>query len=245
MMNFEDARQRALETTPAGIGTLGEKTLHATLKWWLDDHPHHHEITLPEGPVADIFDTERVTEIQTANFSGFRGKLERLLEAYPVTVVHPVVMHKWLVWIDPITGEATAPHPSTRPGRLTDACRELIYILPLLAHPHLTVTLVPVDVEERRLADGRRSRDGKRGSHRLERWPLAVGRPVTLTCAADYRQLLPPGLTSPFTAKDFARAARMQGRALGGALKVLMDRGVIARTGKNGNAWTYEIRYEI
>ncbi len=241
-MNFADALERAQSPVAVGgIGTLGEKTLHAALKWWLDEDATHHEVPLLGGAVADIFDGQRVTEIQTANFSGFRGKLARLLEQYPVNVVHPVVRRKWLCWVDPATGEVSAPHKSPRTGTLTDAGTQLIYILPLLPHENLTVTLVPVDVEERRLADGRRSRDGKRGSHRLERVPLAVGEPVTLTGAADYGVLLPAGLTSPFTAKTFGKAAHLQGRKLNGTLRVLLEQHVIQRTGKEGNTYIYEM----
>ena len=53
-------------------------------------------------------------------------------------------------------------------------------------------------------------------------------------------EYIPKGLPSPFTAAEFGKAAKMQGRNLNGTLKVLLDRGVITRTGKEGNAWIYE-----
>lgn len=220
-----------------GIGILGEKTLHATLKLWLDDDPTHHEIPLPQGSVADIFDGERVTEIQTANFSGFRKKLEKLLEHYPVTVVHPLVRVKWVSWIDPATGEVTKPRRSGRRGSFTDAGKELIFILPLLGHPNLTVKLVLLDVEEQRLLDGW-GNGGKRGSHRAERLPLALGEELTLKAPADYAALLPPDLPMPFTAAQFGKAARLQGRKLQGTLKVLLTLGVLRRE-KEGQAYQY------
>ena len=239
-MTLEEAKKRAAEgESVGGIGILGEKRLHATLKWWLDEDCRHHEIPLEEGAVADIYDGERVTEIQTANFSAFRRKLTRLLEWYPVTVVHPLVRRKWVTWVNPADGTVTEPHKSPRVGGFTDAGRELVYILPLLGHPNLTVRLVLLDVEERRLADGW-SRDGKRGSHRLERLPLEMGESVTLTAAADYAALIPPALPEVFTAKEFGKAARLQGRKLSGTLKVLTHCGVLRRDKKQGNAWLYE-----
>ena len=211
-----------------GIGILGEKTLHATLKLWLDDDPTHHEIPLPQGSVADIFDGERVTEIQTANFSGFRKKLERLLDVYPVTVVHPLVRVKWVSWITSETGEIGKPRRSGRKGSFTDAGKQLIYLLPLLGHPNLTIKLVLLDVEEQRLLDGW-GNGGKRGSHRAERLPLALGETITLKDPTDYAALLPPDLSSPFTAAQFGKAARLQGRNLQGTLKVLLTLGVLRR----------------
>lgn len=222
-----------------GIGILGEKTVHATLKWWLDDNPAHHEIPLPLGSVADIFDGERVTEIQTANFSGFRKKLEKLLDTYPVTVVHPLVRVKWVSWIDPETGEIGKPRRSGRRGSFTDAGKQLIYILPLLGHPNLTIMLVMLDVEEQRLLDGWGD-GGKRGSHRAERLPLAHGETLTLDAPADYAALLPPDLPTPFTAAQFGKAARLQGRNLQGALKVLLTVGVLRRE-KEGRGYAYYI----
>lgn len=245
-MEFDQALARLTGAgeKSGGIGTLGEKTLHATLKLWLDSDTAHHEIPLAEGCVADIFDGERVTEIQTAGFSGFRPKLARLLEHYPVTVVHPVVRRKSLVWIDPATGETTPPHRSPRVGTFADAGEQLIYILPLIGHPHLTVRLVLVDVEEHRLADGRRSRDGKRGSHRVERYPLALGDSCTLQAPADYAALLPPELGETFTSKEFGKAARLQGRKLQGTLKVLLTCGVVTRE-RNGRAYRYTVIHEV
>lgn len=223
-----------------GIGTLGEKTLHATLKLWLDENVTHHEIPLPNGCVADIFDGERVTEIQTANFSGFRRKLERLLAEYPVTVVHPIVRDKRIRWIDPTDGESTEPRRSNRRGSFTDAGKELIYILPLLGHPNLTVRLVLLDVEEHRLLDGW-GNGGKRGSHRAERLPRALCDTLTLKEASDYAALLPPSLVSPFTAAQFGKSARLQGRNLQGTLKVLLSVGVLRRE-KDGQKYLYYIQ---
>ena len=244
-MEFEQALAlvRSGEARPGGIGILAEKTLHATLKLWLDDDPAHHEQTLPCGCVADVFDGERVTEIQTADFSGFRRKLARLLEHHSVTVVHPLVRRKWLRWVDPATGEAAEPRRSPRVGSFTNAGAQLVFILPYLTHPNLTVRLVLLDVEEHRLADGW-SRDGKRGSHRVERYPLALVDTLTLSCPDDYRALVPAGLPAPFTAAQFGKAARLQGRKLSGTLKVLLELGVLTRE-KAGREYRYRMNEEL
>ena len=240
-MDFNEAcaRVREGDLPTQSIGVLQEKPLHATLKWWLDDNPAHHEVTLPCGKVADIYDGTTVTEVQTGSFTPLRKKLEVLLEQYPVTVVHPVVRRKYLSWIDPDTGESTEPRKSPRVGSFADGGKQLIYILPLLGHPNLTVRLVLMDAEERRLADGW-GNGGKRGSHRAVLLPLSVEDTLTLRCPADYAALIPPRLPERFTAAQFGKAAKLQGRNLNGTLKVLLDRGVIARTGKEGNAWVYE-----
>ena len=136
-MDFNEAcaRVREGQIRPGGIGILQEKPLHATLKWWVDDNPDHHEITLPCGKVADVYDGERVYEIQTGGFSPLRPKLEVLLPHYPVTVVHPIPRRKYLSWITPDTGETTPPRKRPRVGTFTDGLRQLIYIRPLFGAP--------------------------------------------------------------------------------------------------------------
>ena len=231
------ARVREGEIRSGGIGILQEKPLHATLKWWVDDNPDHHEITLPCGRVADVYDGERVYEIQTGGFSPLRPKLEVLLEQYPVTVVHPIPRRKYLSWINPETGETTPPRKSPRVGSFTDGGRQLIYLLPLLGHPNLTIRLVLMDVEEQRLADGW-GNEGKRGSHRAVMLPLGGEEVLTLTRPADYVALIPAALPAAFTAAQFGKAARLQGRHLQGTLKVLLDRGVLTRE-KQGREFVY------
>ncbi len=238
-MEFNEAcaRMRQGDIRPGGIGILQEKPLHATLKWWLDDNPEHHEVTLPCGRVADVYDGERVYEIQTGGFSPLRKKLETLLDTYPVAVVHPIPRRKYLSWITPETGEITPPRKSPKVGQFIQGCPQLIYLLPLLGHPNLTVQFVLMDMEEQRLADGW-GNEGKRGSHRAVLLPLTLEDTLTLTCAADYRDLLPADLPETFTAAGFGKAARLQGRKRSAALKVLLDRGVLTRE-KVGREYLY------
>lgn len=74
-----------------GINVQRERSLHAILKYWAEPDETFHERRLPEtGQIADIFDGERVVEIQTGSFSALRKKLERMLPHYPVTVVYPL-----------------------------------------------------------------------------------------------------------------------------------------------------------
>lgn len=222
-----------------GIGTLRERSLHAVLKYWADPDESHHEIPLT-GCVADIYDGERVVEIQTRGFSALRPKLEKLLPVYPVTVIHPLAWHKTLTWVDPASGEAAKPRKSPKTGRFWDAAGELGRIRNVLGHPNLTLVLLLMDMEEYRLADGW-SRDKKRGSHRLERFPVAPGPMAVLHRPEDYAVLLPPGLPSPFTTTDVQKIGRLTRRPAGNVVNILYTLGVIQRTGKKGNAFLYQM----
>lgn len=241
MEDFEAARLAGMLhlQNRAGIGTLAERSLHAVLKYWFQPDERFHEVKV-NGLVADIFDGERVMEIQTRSLYPLRRKLERLLPEWPVTVVYPVARRKRLIWVDPEGGEITRPRLSPKAGHPWDALTELFWLAPYLSHPHFTLILVMLDMEEYRLRDGW-GNGGKRGSHRVERVPVAAGEMVELHGPAAYRQLLPPELPEPFTTADFARQTRMSRKMTGRAINVLYQIGAIQRIGKQGNAYLYRV----
>ena len=223
----------------AGIGTYKEKKLHRILKRYFDEDVAHQEVPL-EGFVADICSGGEIIEIQTSGFASMGDKLEAFLPQYSVTVVYPIAMTKWVCWIDPATGEFSEKHRSPKKGRLLDAIPELVRILPFLEDPHLTIRAVLLEMDEYRLQDGKRSRSGKRGSHRFERIPVDLYEIFDFRTSADYAAQLPP-LPDPFTSADFAAACRLRGRNISAALKVLEKVRVIERIGKRGNAILYRI----
>jgi hypothetical protein len=57
----------------------------------------------------------------------------------------------------------------------------------------------------------------------------------------DVRSILPP-LPTPFTAKDFSKATALRKRKSYYALKYLSMAGIVQKTGKEKNAFLYEIR---
>lgn len=238
--DFERATALAKEShaTREGIGKLQEKLLHATLKFYLDPDETHHEIPLPCGAVADIFDGKTVTEIQNGNFSPFRLKLRRLLEEYPVTVVYPLPHKKTLFWVNPDTGERT-PGRWVKKGRFSDATPELLYISELLFHENLTLKLWLVDIEEYKLADGY-GKDRKKRAHRLERIPICLADTLDIRNKEDLKKVLPP-LPDTFTAKEFLKAMGLkQGRRGSAALKLFLVSGIFSRE-KKGNAYLYKV----
>jgi len=238
------------ERAPArgGIGTLGEKTLHAVVKEFFEPDAEAHEVRV--GPyVADIVGEGGIVEIQTGNFDRLRPKLSAFLEVSQVTVVLPLTHFKWLIWVDPESGDVTPRRKSPRAGGYPDAMNELERIKPSLQHPNLRLTLLLVDLEEYRLRDGW-SRDKKRGSHRYERIPLALAGRLDLRSVEAWRSpraqaaFFPEGLPSPFTSKDYAKAARLHINAAQTALRVLAHMGSVERCGKRGNLYLYEVHHD-
>lgn len=215
-----------------GIGTRGEKILHAVLKWMWDNDPTHHEQKI--GPfVADIFDGERIIEIQTRQFNTLRSKLEAFLPVVPVTIVYPMASRKWLVWLDPLTGEATKRRLSPKKGNPIEVVLELYKINAFLDHPHLRITVVLLEMEEQRWLSGW-SDDKKKGSRRHERIPLKMDGMVMLSQPSDYLQLLPSDLSEAFTSVQLAKHAKISLRTAQTALRILERLNQIVSIGKDG-----------
>ncbi|MBQ9989365.1 MAG: hypothetical protein IJP31_00235 [Lachnospiraceae bacterium] len=241
-VRFEEVKKRILETKRerSGIGTLSEKTVHAVLKNYYQPDESCQEVKL-ERMVADIFTGKEILEIQTRNFFSLKKKLSVFLSLYPVTIIYPLPAQKWLIWIDPETGEFSEKRKSPKTGNLYDAFKELGRIKEFLDHKNLTIKIVFLDMEEYRLLNGW-SRDRKRGSHRYDRIPLKLVREVELTRPEDYLQLIPYELEEPFDVKGFAKAAKIKQDRASQVLSVLYYLGQVKRIGKRGNAYLYRVR---
>lgn len=236
---FADALSAVLESERGGrgIGTLGEKTLHAVLKSYFEPNPANHEIKAG-GFVADILNDNGVTEIQTRGFDRLRKKLGSFLSLVPVTVVCPIVRQKKLIWLDTESGEASAARKSPKTGKPTDALRELCKIHSFLGHENLTVCILMLDCEEYRTLDGW-DKTKKKGSTRYERIPTALCEEIYFKEKEDYASLLPDSLPDTFTAADFRRAVGFGGMSASFALKMFCELGICNQTGKKGKAFLY------
>lgn len=223
----------------SGIGTLGEKTLHAVLKKYFELPGSNSEVRFA-GYVADILSGSGIIEIQTRAFERLRGKLGRFLEGVPVTVVYPVAGVKWLCWIDKETGEVTAKRKSPKAGKPYEIFPELYKIKNFLTDFKLHICIVVLEIKEYRNLDGW-SKDRKKGSSRYERIPVDIIEEVRIDSTADYKKLIPAGMPALFTVKDFRKAAGLSLRDSRAALNVLCAVGAVNGVGKQKNALLYSL----
>lgn len=240
---FEQAKQKiiGMNRERQGIGTLGEKTIHAVLKNYYAPDCEMQEIPI-ENFVADIFNGTEIIEIQTRSFNVMRRKLDTFLKQYPVTIVHPIPRIKWVSWIDEETGEASPKRKSPKKGNPYQAFVELYKIRPFLKNENLHFKFALIDMEEYRLLNGW-SRDKKRGSERFDRIPLEFVEEVCIDRREDYMQFVPFDLPEPFTSREFAKCAKIPMRLANVVLLILTDLSVVTRVGKQGNCYLYELAF--
>jgi hypothetical protein len=184
---------------------MPETSLHAALKTWYAQ-PGDSAETLVDGYIIDIRRGDTLIEIQTRNFSSMRHKLEKLLAHYPVHLVHPIAVEKWIVHLE--NGKATQRRKSPKHGRTEHMFNELVYIPHLLNHPNFSLQILFTEEEETWVKDGG-------GSWRRKGWRIIDRKLIGILgtqefCRIDeYRNLVPANLPETFTASDLARHAQL------------------------------------
>lgn len=238
---FEAAKKKiiGIDRQRLGIGTYGEKTVHAILKNYYEPDEDKQEIPI-ENYVADIYSNGEIIEIQTRQFNVMRKKLSTFLPLYPVTIVYPIPREKWLIWIDEESGELSQKRKSPKKGNAYMVFPELYKIKMFLKDPNLRIKLVLLDMEEYKLLNGW-SKDRKKGSTRFDRIPTELVQEIEISCPEDYMQFVPFELEGTFTSKQFAKAAHIPVSLAQTVLNILYHVGTITRVGKEGNMYLYEV----
>lgn len=224
-----------------GIGTLSEKSVHAILKNYIEPDKDYQEVAL-EGFFADICKESEIIEIQTQAFNRLRKKLDYFLNYYPVTIVYPMAVNKWISTIDRLTGERGNFRRSPVHMDEYDAFFELYKIKSRLKNPNLRVHLYLMDMEEYKIESSKLKR-GRRVYSKLDRIPLGIRRIVSLDCPNDYLQFIPLDLENGFTSGQLSQMVGISKSHASLVLNILLEVGVVARTGKKGNSYTYDVTY--
>ncbi len=219
------------------IGTLQETALHASLKDWASQPGDSFEVKV-DGYFIDIVRGETLIEIQTRNFTALKPKLYRLVERYPVRLIYPIPVEKWIVRQD-AAGQTLSRRKSPRRGRLEHIFLEMVRIPKLIKEPNFSLEAVLVREEEIQVEDGRGSWR-RAGRSIADRRLLEVLGSITFNTPADFTRLLPDGLPDPFTARQLSKS-------LGGPLYLaqkmaycLCQMGAITLAGKRGRANLYQ-----
>jgi hypothetical protein len=221
------------------IGTLGEKSLHASLKRWYAKPGDQIEVPI-DGYVIDLVRDDLLIEIQTRGFSGMRSKLINLLAAgHRVRIVHPIPVDKHIVRVG-ADGVVAGRRLSPRHGQVHDVFSELVSFPVLLAEPRLELEVVLISEEEQRHhVSGRAWR--RKGWMVAERRLLEVRDSVMLSNPDDLVALLPAGLPSPFTTADLALGLGTPLRTSQQMAYCLREMGLVDVVGKRGNHIEYRM----
>lgn len=216
----------------AGIGIYNEKRVHRVIKDFVSCDESTFEVKLG-GAVADVFSNGLITEVQTGGFYPLKKKIAAYIEKtdYKIRIIHPAIVKKTIVRVDPATGEVIHKKVSPKKESALKILPELIYLSEHLFSERLTFEVYGIEVEEHRYSDEihRYRKAGKRDS---EIFPVSLESITEIASSSDALALLPEKLTSlpSFSAPEFSRLTGIRGRRAYLSLGALVAAGVLAKT---------------
>lgn len=222
----------------SGIGTLAEKLLHRTLKYYLEPLPDLHEHKIGAF-YTDIFNENGITEVQTGSFFPLCKKLATFLPLTPVTVVHPLPYEKTLLTINPESGEVLAKKRSPRRETIYTCARELYWLREFLNHENLTLRFLFLAGEEYRIATAQGQIEN-RGFV-----PTELLGERTLHAAQDYRALIPEQCGAEFTVSALRDAVGGQQKTVRFLVYAMQHAGFCRECGKDGRKKLYTLKDDI
>jgi len=173
-----------------------ESTLHRQLK-----ARYGEQVEVTHGPFrADaIGPDETWIEVQSGALGPLRAKLNRLLPERSVCIVKPIVVERRIVRRARRTGRDLSARLSPRRGSIVDFFDDFLGLAKLFPHPNLSVECLAVAIDEVRVPRKRWP-----GHTVVDRSLREIRRTERLEVAADLWDLLPGGLSDPFTTVDLA-----------------------------------------
>ena len=239
-LRFQAATELALSEVrdTHNVGSLGEKPIHRTLKYFVDTDVSHHEVKML-GSVCDVANNDGIFEIQTRAFDRLVPKLEKFLPSSRVTLIYPIIKEKQLTWLDPETGEVVSARKVSKKGKVSDALPELSKIKGFIGNENLTFRIYLLAADEYRYLDGR----GADKKHRATKYtviPTKLFEELEFNSADDLKKLIPDKLPKQFTAKDFYSSIGMKGRRAYFSLSLCIAMGFVKKIGMSGRAYLYE-----
>lgn len=218
------------------INTWNESTLHKTIKEKYADQKDHLEVEIA-GKIVDIFKSDSIIEIQTANLSSIKRKLEFLLNLFPVKLVYPLIRKKRITVVDN-DGSIIRSRMSNKTGSILDIFKEVIFIPQLFLYPDFSLDILQVDVEEIRCDDGKGSwrRKGISIKDRIVNDILPVR---IINDADDLYQLLPIDIYDSIDSKKIAELLNVKTNLAQKIIYFFKHTGVIYPVDKIGNLKIY------
>lgn len=224
----------------AGIGTLQESSLHASLKLWYSQ-PGDLVETYVDGCIVDLVRGNLCIEIQTRELRSLKKKLSTLLVNHAVRIVFPVPIERHIIRIDINNDRVISRRKSPKKGSYLDIFSELVFITRFVKIKGISIEVVLIREEQVIVNDGK-------GSWRRKGWSISDRRLIKIvdsrlfSIPEDYLSLMPPGLVTPFTVHDLAREIaypRSFARKMAYSLREI---GVIEIIGKKSRSFLYKIK---
>lgn len=243
-----------------GIGTLGEKQMHAAIKRFICPDESCHEVKIDGSAlcinneneaednkkkkrrfVADVLKGNTIFEIQTGPFSPLKEKINWILDntTYNIVVIHPIAETTWVNYINGKTGNIDKRQKSPLKGKFTDVASDLYFFRDFLNNPRFSLVLLMMEAEQYKKNV---AKDGSRRPRyrKYELIPISLLRACVFKCAEDYKLFIPDDLPDPFCVKNYSSKSGIHGIDAYSIVKTLVHIGLLEEAGQLGRAVAYK-----
>ncbi|MHA2396046.1 MAG: hypothetical protein ACXAC0_05030 [Candidatus Thorarchaeota archaeon] len=221
------------------IGTLQERSLHASLKQLFMTDDARTEVAV-DGFVVDVVRNGVLFEIQTRNFAAIKKKLLSLIKNHSVRLVYALAKKKWIVKQTPDGMKQVSRRRSPKKCGFEDIFDELVRIPNLMAHSNFSIEVLLIEEEEIRRQDGK-------GSWRRRGWSIVDRKLVEVIDRrlyeepSDFLHFIPDSLERPFRNSDLVEALGISRRIGQRLTYCLRKMNALKTVGKKGNALLHDI----
>lgn len=222
---------------PPHIGTLAERSLHASLKDWYEQLGDQREVKI-DGFVIDLVRGDLLIEIQTRSFWPLKRKLANLTESHPVLLVHPIAVERWIVKYAADGETLIERRKSPKKGYVEHIFSELVSIPNLIERENFSLEVVMTREEQLLRNDGQ-------GSWRRKGWSVTDRRLLEVVSTMrfnrkeDFRALIPASVLPGFTIRELARGLKQPTRIANDMVYCLRTMGMIRQVSTKGRAFVY------
>ncbi len=246
----------SLDGSNGGIGTLGEKQMHAAIKRFICPDSSYHEVKLDTKEtnggkeksrhrrfVADILKDGNVYEIQTGRLAPLREKIRWILENtdYNVTVIHPIAESRWVNVLDK-SNNIEKRYRSPLKGKVTDIAPELYAICEFAPSPRFSLVILTMEAEQYMKNTAKTARSRPRYK-KYELIPVNLLNATVFYGLDSYKYFIPEPLCGEFTVKQFSDASHIHGMDAYSTVHSLCDMGLLEECGKIGKAAAFKKTY--
>lgn len=227
------------ESSKFNVGTLNEKSIHSTIKNYFESDKEFQEVKVGNY-VADIKRNNQIIEIQTKDFKKLIPKIEYYLKnEYNIKIIYPVIITRYINWIDKESGDIIERKKSPVKGCIQDALLEIYWIHKYLNNNLFELSIITLNAEEYKLLDGF-GQNNKKKATKIDKVPTEIIEEIQIDSIRDLNKLIPNTLKREFTSKEFIKESKSRKKWAGSYVKLLREIRVISIVRKEGNTYIYE-----
>ncbi len=219
-----------------GIGTLQERSLHATIKQLYCTPGSEVEVKV-DGYVIDVVKGDLLIEIQTRSFSAIKDKLFKLMKNHPIRLVHPIPMEKWVIR-QSLDEREISRRKSPKKMGFAHIFEELVSIPTFIIHSNFELEVLLIKEEEIRVKDGKGSWR-RRGWSSVDRRLIDIVDRKLYSEPEDFLCMIPNTIEEPFTTRTLSEALKIPRRLVQKMTYCMRKMDILKIAGKEGNAHLY------